>query len=69
MQREMAVGFYKDLVKELTQIGFYYVRQAKGSHEQWYNAETNVSVTIPRNLNSRHTANGILKKAGSTKKF
>ena len=65
----MPVGFYKELVKELLRLKFEYERQAKGSHEQWLNSSTNVSVTVPRNLYSRHTANGILKKAGSTKKF
>jgi predicted RNA binding protein YcfA (HicA-like mRNA interferase family) len=65
----MPVGFYKDLIKELARLGFVYDRPAKGSHEQWLNSEAKVSVTVPRNIYSRHTANGILKKAGSAKKF
>jgi predicted RNA binding protein YcfA (HicA-like mRNA interferase family) len=65
----MPDGFYRELVKELIRMGFVYERQAKGSHEQWRNVSTKVSVTVPRNVFSRHTANGILKKAGSAKKF
>jgi predicted RNA binding protein YcfA (HicA-like mRNA interferase family) len=65
----MPFGFYKDLIEEIKALGFAYERQAKGSHEQWLNAETDVTVTVPHNLYSRHTANGILKKAGGKKKF
>jgi predicted RNA binding protein YcfA (HicA-like mRNA interferase family) len=65
----MPVGFYKELVKELARLNFEYKRQAKGSHEQWLNTNTQLTLNVPRNLYSRHTANGILKKAGSTKKF
>ncbi len=65
----MPDGYYKDLVKELARIGFVYERPAKGSHEQWGNADSRISVTVPRNIYSRHTANGILKKARSMKKF
>lgn len=65
----MPVGYYKELVKELLRLGFAFERQAKGSHEQWLNPQTKLSITVPRNLYSRHTANGILKRAGSTKKF
>ncbi len=65
----MPKGFYKDLVKELVRLGFAFERQAKGSHEKWRNPETNVSVNVPFNLDSRHTANAILKDAGSTERF
>ena len=65
----MPDGFYRDLVKELARIGFKFQRQTKGSHEKWHNAETGASVNVPFNLNKRHTANAILKDAGSTKKF
>ncbi len=65
----MPIGFYRDLVKELSRIGFKFQRQTKGSHEKWHNSDTGVSVNVPFNLNNRHTANAILKDAGSTMKF
>ena len=50
-------------------MGFKFERQTKGSHEKWRNEETMISVNVPFNLGSRHTANTILKDAGSSKKF
>jgi predicted RNA binding protein YcfA (HicA-like mRNA interferase family) len=65
----MPKGFYKDLIKELSALGFEYSKQGKGSHEKWRNHQNKQSVLVPHNLGSRHTANEILKQAGSTKKF
>jgi predicted RNA binding protein YcfA (HicA-like mRNA interferase family) len=65
----MPTGFYKEVTKELAAIGFEYWKQAKGSHEKWRNPETGIIVIVQRNLDSRHTANVVLKSAGSTKKF
>jgi predicted RNA binding protein YcfA (HicA-like mRNA interferase family) len=56
------------VVKELRRLGYSYERNSKGSHEQW-RLQGSASVTVPRNLNSRHTANVILKAAGSPKRF
>jgi hypothetical protein len=39
----MPVGFYKELVKELALLNFEYERQAKGSHEQWFNTNSQVA--------------------------
>lgn len=64
----MAEGFYRDLVKELKGLGYAYSKQAKGSHEKWQ-AQGRETLIVPRNLDKRHTANAILKMAGSTKKF
>ena len=64
----MAEGFYRELVKELMVLGYAYVNHAKGSHEKWQAIGRPILI-VPRNLDNRHTANGILKKAGSTKKF
>jgi predicted RNA binding protein YcfA (HicA-like mRNA interferase family) len=63
----MPEGFYRDVTKELKALGYVYADQAKGSHEKW-KAEGREILIVPRNLDNRHTANGILKKAGSTKK-
>jgi predicted RNA binding protein YcfA (HicA-like mRNA interferase family) len=65
----MPKGFYKELVAEIKILGFEYWKPAKGSHEKWHNPATGVILLIPYSLDKRHTANGILKDAGSTKKF
>jgi predicted RNA binding protein YcfA (HicA-like mRNA interferase family) len=64
----MAEGFYRELVKELKRLGYTYSDQGKGSHEKWRAPGSQVLI-VPRNLNKRHTANAILKMAGSAKKF
>ncbi|MCF6344585.1 MAG: type II toxin-antitoxin system HicA family toxin [Devosiaceae bacterium] len=61
-------GYYKLVVAELKNIGYLYERNAKGSHEVWKN-EDGRQTTVPRNINSRYTANAILKQAGIKKKF
>jgi len=65
----VAEGFYADVVKELTRLGFAFLKGAKGSHEKWRSDETGVILIVPRTLKSRHTANAILKDAGSKKKL
>ncbi len=64
----MADGFYRELVKELKRLGYAYSEQAKGSHEKWRRPGRQ-AIIVPKNLDKRHTANAILKMAGSTKKF
>jgi predicted RNA binding protein YcfA (HicA-like mRNA interferase family) len=61
-------GFYKEVSDELGRLGFYKVNGGKGSHEKWKIAD-GPTLTVPRNLKSRHTANGILKDAGSDEKL
>ena len=64
----MPKGFYKDVCKEIKSLGFSYHSNAKGSHENWI-GKSGIRLLIPHNLVSRHTANAILKDAGSGKKF
>lgn len=64
----MSKDFYREVIKELKALGYSYADQAKGSHEKW-RAPGQQTLIVPRNLDQRHTANGILKKSGSTKKF
>ena len=41
-------GFkYKEIVSVLKKLGFEFYRQAAGSHEIWYNPQTNRFITIP----------------------
>ena len=60
----MVDGFYKIVRDIISEIGFRYLLNAKGSHEKWQHPDTGKVLLIPRNLQSRHTANAILKEAG-----
>lgn len=64
----MSGDFYKEVTSEISRLGFAYWKPAKGSYEKWRSIDTGRVLVIPRNLKSRHTANGILKDAGSNKK-
>ena len=65
----MVRGFYAQVVAALRDAGFEYKRQAKGDHELWYNGDKNKSVIVDRGSQSRHTANGVMKQAGLSKRF
>jgi predicted RNA binding protein YcfA (HicA-like mRNA interferase family) len=42
------VGFrYREIIKRLKAFGFAFDRQAAGSHEIWYNEQTNRYTTMP----------------------
>ena len=60
-------GFYNPVIAVLTQHGFSFSRAGKGSHELWCKGRQ--CVTVPKNCNSRHTANAIMKQAGIAHKF
>lgn len=38
---------YRQIIKKLKKLGFTFVRQAAGSHEIWFNSQTNRYTTIP----------------------
>ena len=65
----MPEGFYRDVTVELSRLGFAFWKAAKGSHEKWRHPETGLVLIVPRNLKSRHTANAILKDAGSERRM
>jgi len=56
--------FYKEVTDELGRLGFCKKNGGKGSHEKW-KRDDGPTLTVPYNLKSRYTANGILKDAGS----
>lgn len=60
----MAEGYYKAVCAILSELGYEYWKNAKGSHEKWQSTETKKILLVPRSLQSRHTANAILKDAG-----
>lgn len=60
-------GFrYREAVKRLMHFGFTFDRQARGSHEIWYNAETDRYTTVPNHPGElpEGTLRAILKQAG-----
>ena len=41
-------GFrYREIVRKLKGVGFQFDRQAAGSHEIWFNPQSNAYTTIP----------------------
>lgn len=58
---------YNELKKKLKKAGWSFLRQGKGSHEVWQNAETKQRIIVA-NHGSKEvptgTANKILKDAG-----
>ena len=63
----MVKGFYDEVVRALSAIGYRRIDGGKGSHENWYHDGDLPILVVPKNLLSRHTANGILKDAGLPK--
>lgn len=61
----MPRGFYKEVTRELSRLGFSYLETNR--HEVW--AKGGLKLTVPSVIKSRHTANGILRDAGSSKKL
>jgi predicted RNA binding protein YcfA (HicA-like mRNA interferase family) len=59
-------GFkYRKIIKRLKKFGFMFDRHAAGSHEIWYNPDTNRYTTIPNHSGDvpEGTLRAILKQA------
>ncbi len=59
-------GFkYREVAKRLKLFGFRFFREAKGSHEIWYNEKSNMYTTIPKHNGDmiEGTLRNILKQA------
>jgi predicted RNA binding protein YcfA (HicA-like mRNA interferase family) len=61
--------FDRPLVQLLEEAGCRLIRYGKGSHQIWYSPITQRHFVLPVGIESRHTANGVLKDAGITKRF
>jgi len=60
-------GFrYPEIVRKLKRLGFRFDRQAAGSHEIWFNPDTNRYTTVPNHPGDmpEGTLRAILKQAG-----
>lgn len=59
-------GFdYRKCIKKLQRLGFEFDRQARGSHEIWWNSQTRARTTIPNHPGDipEGTIKAILKQA------
>ncbi|MCL1993991.1 MAG: type II toxin-antitoxin system HicA family toxin [Spirochaetes bacterium] len=61
--------YEKKVRKLLSDNGCVFVKRGKGDHDPWYSPITNKPITVDSKIKSRHTANGILKRAGINQKF
>jgi predicted RNA binding protein YcfA (HicA-like mRNA interferase family) len=59
---------YREVVRRLHAAGFTFDRQAKGSHEVWYNPDTHHRVTVPHHPGNlpMGTLRAIVREAGLT---
>lgn len=62
---------YREVVIKLRKAGFQFDRQAKGSHEIWYNPENRRRVTVPNHPGDipRGTLRAIVKESGLSVEF
>ena len=61
---------YTKLVRDiLDDNGWNFLRHGKGSHDIWIKQLTNETVSVSKSIKSKHTVNGILKKAGINQKI
>jgi predicted RNA binding protein YcfA (HicA-like mRNA interferase family) len=62
-------GFtYRQVTRKLRRLGFTFDRQARGSHEIWWNPDTRHRTTIPNHPGDlpERTLAAILQQAGIT---
>ena len=54
-----------EVIRKLRRAGFVFDRQAKGSHEIWYNPNTKARTTVPRHPGDlpEGTVRAIIKQA------
>jgi predicted RNA binding protein YcfA (HicA-like mRNA interferase family) len=57
---------YSEVVRRLRKAGFHFDRQAKGSHEIWYNPTTKRRTTVPHYSGTvpKGTLRAIINQAG-----
>lgn len=57
---------YREVISRLRRAGFVFDRQAKGSHEIWYNPVTRRRTTVPNHPGAipRGTLRAIIREAG-----
>jgi hypothetical protein len=56
--------YEKQVRKKLSENGCTFTRHGKGDHDVWYSPITGLPITVAVKIDSRYTANGIMKRAG-----
>jgi predicted RNA binding protein YcfA (HicA-like mRNA interferase family) len=62
-------GYGKEVREILAAQGCTFVRHGRGDHDIWRSPHVEKPFTVPVNIDSRHTANKIMKDAGLPKCF
>jgi len=57
-------SYENDVKTKLSQNGCYLMRHGRGDHDVWFSPITKLPITVDHKIVSRHTANGIMKRAG-----
>lgn len=59
---------YREVIKRLRKAGYVFDRQAKGSHEIWYNPQTRRRTTVPNHPGTlpMGTLRAIIRQSGLT---
>ncbi len=60
-------GYFDQVTRALREAGFRRAPGGKGSHEKW--CKGSITIIVPFNCKSRHTANGVMKDAGLKNRF
>ena len=58
--------YERDVRRILSDNGCTFVRHGKGYHDIWFSPVTNRNIIVDGKIKSRHTANAIMKQAGSS---
>ena len=69
MAKRFPIANYRQVVRVARQLGFYFCRQAKGSHEIWRRDSDSRQTTIPNHGSrflKRKTLKSILEDFGTT---
>ena len=69
MSKKFPVANYRQVIKTAKKLGFYFCRQAKGSHEIWRRDSDRQQITVPNHGSKplkRKTLKSILKNFGIT---
>lgn len=62
-------SYEREVKTLLSKNGCYFTRHGKGDHDIWFSPITKLPITVDSKITSRHTDNGIMKRAGIKHRF